>query len=226
VIKAKRDAFNAHHSRYEAWFTRHEAAYHCELLAIRALLPWQGLGLEIGVGSGRFAGPLGVRVGVDPSSEMLNYAAERGILSVEGIAEVLPFKNMVFDYALVVTTICFVDDPKAMLAEARRVLKPEGALVIGFVDRASPLGEHYLRHQAENVFYRDARFFSASEVEQLLGDTGFDKQIWGQTLSRPLNEIHEIEPFREGYGNGGFVVVSATQGRNMQAPRRAGKKDR
>ena len=53
--------------RYEAWFTRNPAAYHSELLAVRALLPWQGLGLEIGAGTGRFAAPLGVTVGVDPS---------------------------------------------------------------------------------------------------------------------------------------------------------------
>lgn len=39
----------------------------------------------------------------------------RDISGVQGIAEALPFRDAVFDYALVVTTICFVDDPKAML---------------------------------------------------------------------------------------------------------------
>ena len=51
-MKHKRDFFNTHHERYEAWFTHHQAAYHSELLAVRALLPWQGWGLEIGVGTG------------------------------------------------------------------------------------------------------------------------------------------------------------------------------
>jgi len=32
------------------------------LLAVRALLPWRGLGLDIGVGTGRFAAPLMVMV--------------------------------------------------------------------------------------------------------------------------------------------------------------------
>jgi hypothetical protein len=59
--------FDAHWSRYEAWFRTHEAAYLSELLALRAFVPWSGLGLEIGVGSGRFAAPLlGIRVGVEP----------------------------------------------------------------------------------------------------------------------------------------------------------------
>jgi len=210
-MKAKRDAFDAYHARYEAWFTHHEVAFHSELLAVRALLPWQGLGLEIGVGTGRFAFPLGVKVGVDPSMRMLDYAVERGVLGVQGIAEELPFKDAVFDFALVVTTICFVGDARAMLVEASRVLKPCAPLVIGFVDRDSKLGEYYLSHQAENVFYRDARFFSAPEVERILSDVGFEKQTWGQTLSKPLNQIREIDPFREGHGNGGFVVVSATR---------------
>ncbi|MEA1890248.1 MAG: SAM-dependent methyltransferase, partial [Pseudomonadota bacterium] len=56
--------FEAHHRRYDDWFVRHAAAYRSELLAVRALLPWHGLGLAIGVGTGRFAAPLGVQVGI------------------------------------------------------------------------------------------------------------------------------------------------------------------
>jgi ubiquinone/menaquinone biosynthesis C-methylase UbiE len=181
------------------------------LLAVRALLPWQGLGLEIGVGTGRFAAPLGISVGLDPSGEMLAYAAERGVSSIQGVAEDLPFKNAVFDYGLIVTTICFVDNPKAMLNEAHRVLKSKAPLVIGFVDRDSVLGQQYLAHQAESVFYREALFYSAPEVERLLGDTGYVDLVWGQTLSKPLKEIHEIEALSDGHGNGGFVVVRAVR---------------
>ena len=203
--------FNAYHERYEAWFRRHPAAYRSELLAVRALLPWQGLGLEIGVGTGRFAGPLGIGVGLDPSGAMLTYAIERGISGIQGIAEALPFKDAVFDYSLIITTICFVDDAKAMLSEARRVLKSGAFLVVGFVDRGSRLGQQYLARQHESVFYRKARFYSASEVEMLLGNAGFDKLVWGQTLANPLNEIQEIEPLWNGHGNGGFVVVRAVR---------------
>jgi len=203
--------FEAHHRRYDDWFVRHAAAYQSELLAVRLLLPWRGQGLAIGVGTGRFAAPLGVQVGIDPACEVLDYAANRGILTVQAIAEALPFSDSSFDYALSVTTICFVDDVTAMLTEAYRVLKPGGELVIGFIDRTSNLGQYYLAHQAGNVFYREATFYSADEVEQLLRDTGFTDPVWVQTLSKTLEEIREIEPLRAGYGQGSFVVVKVNR---------------
>ncbi len=102
--------FDIHHRRYDEWFVHHAAAYQSELLAVRALLPWRGLGLSIGVGTGRFAAPLGVRVGIDPARAVLSYAVKRGVTVVQGTAEALPFANNSFDYILSVTTICFVDD--------------------------------------------------------------------------------------------------------------------
>jgi ubiquinone/menaquinone biosynthesis C-methylase UbiE len=112
---AKIGPFEAHYERYEQWFETHQAAYASELLALRPLVPLVGQGIEIGVGTGRFAGPLGVSVGLDPSDAMLARAAARGIETVKGTAEALPFPDQAFDYALVVTTICFVDSPEKML---------------------------------------------------------------------------------------------------------------
>ena len=209
-FKPKTAPFDAHHQRYEAWFEKHEAAYISELLALRPFVPWQGKGLEIGVGSGRFAGPLGVQVGVDPSPAMLTHAMERGIEVVQGVAENLPFADHSFDYALIITTICFVNSPVNMLTEARRVLKPGGRVVIGFIDRESDLGQHYLAHQAESVFYRAATFYSADEVEKLLLEAGFSIDNWGQTLARPLPETQQIEPLQAGRGHCAFVVVAAS----------------
>ncbi|MBI4522256.1 MAG: class I SAM-dependent methyltransferase [Deltaproteobacteria bacterium] len=210
------EPFVIHHVRYDDWFERHRAAYLSELLAVRALLPWEGQGLEIGVGTGRFAGPLGVKFGIDPAGEMLGYARARGVSVAGAVAEGLPFLDAVFHYALVVTTICFVDDARAMLREIARVLRPGGKVVIGLIDRESPLGQDYVTHQAENVFYREATFYSAAEVEALLKETGFSHLVWVQTLSMPLSQIHEIEPTSAGTDRGAFLVVRA------QAPSKIG----
>jgi SAM-dependent methyltransferase len=203
------EPFIRYHCRYDDWFERHQPAYVSELLAVRVLLPLQGQGLEVGVGTGRFAGPLGVKFGIDPAGETLIYAQARGVKAARAVAEALPFSDAVFDYALVVTTICFVDDARAMLCEIARVLKPGGKIIIGLIDRESPLGQHYVAHQTENVFYRAATFYSAAEVETLLKETGFGHLVWVQTLSTPLAETHEIEPISRGTGRGSFIVVRA-----------------
>lgn len=96
-----------------------------------------------------------------------------------------------------------------MLAEAHRVLKRQGSLIIGFIDRESRLGQRYVEHQAENLFYREATFYSAEEVSSLLVESGFDVENWVQTLSQSPELMREVETTRSGRGHGAFVVVRA-----------------
>jgi SAM-dependent methyltransferase len=212
---ARTAPFDAHPQRYDDWFEIHRDAYVSELLALRAFVPLAGRGLEIGVGTGRFAVPLGARVGVDPSDEMLARAKARGIEVFEGVAEALPFDGASFDFALVITTICFVDSAEKMIDETRRVLRPGGKVVLGFIDRETGLGRDYLASQADNVFYRDATFYSCAEVEEVLRGGGFRDLAWAQTLCRPVAEVREIEPARSGTGTGAFVAVEATRGETL-----------
>jgi SAM-dependent methyltransferase len=205
----KVDPFEEHTERYDEWFEQNEYAYESELAALRHLFPSSGYGVEIGVGSGRFAAPLGVEVGVDPSKAMMAYASERGIDAVRGVAEALPLKNDSFDAALLVTTICFVDDIPETLAEADRVLGPDGTLVVGFIDKDSQLGRVYQEMQDENPFYRDAVFVSTDELVAELEAAGFTDFEFAQTIYDELPEIDEREPIRSGYGDGSFVVISA-----------------
>jgi len=203
--------FEEHTDRYEGWFEQHEAAYRSELDALRRLVPTTGDGIEIGVGSGRFAAPLGIGVGLDPSHEMLRYARERGIEVVRGVAEALPFGDATFDTALIVTTICFVDDVPRTLAEAERVLAPDGTLVIGYIDEDSPVGAIYQETKADNPFYREATFVSTDELVDALEDAGFTEFEFVQTIYHPPDEIDGPEPIEEGYGDGSFVGIGATR---------------
>jgi len=67
--------------------------YLSELEAVRSMLPVDGTGIEIGVGTGRFAAPLGIKLGLEPSKSMASLARQRGIEVVEGEAEALPFED-------------------------------------------------------------------------------------------------------------------------------------
>ncbi|MDE2007468.1 MAG: class I SAM-dependent methyltransferase [Rhodospirillales bacterium] len=211
-------AFESGVARYERWFAVHGPAFRAELAALRAAMPTPGFALEVGVGTGRFALPLGVAVGLDPAGAMLATARARGILCARGVAEALPFRDGCFDHVLVVTTICFVDDPRAMLAEIRRVLRPGGAAVLGFVDRETALGQFYLANRERSAFYKEATFYSAAEIAALLVETGFANAEWRQTLAGPIDTVTEHEPVLRGTGQAAFVAVRARRGDHTDPP--------
>ena len=204
------EPFERHTDRYERWFESHEHAYESELSAVGELLPEPGRALEIGVGSGRFAAPLGIQHGLDPARAMLVRARERGIDVVRGTAEALPYQAGCFGAAVIVTTICFVDDVPRTLAEARRVLEPGGRVVIGFVDRESPLGRRYETHREKNPFYREATFLSTAELADAMRTAGFTDLEFVQTVFNPPEELTEPDPVEPGYGEGSFVAVAGT----------------
>ncbi len=192
--------------RYDAWFQKHEGLYRLELKALRMLMPEPCLAIEVGMGSGKFAAPLGIRFGIEPSMTMAKRAKASGLEPVLGIAENLPIRDTSTDLVLLVTTICFVDDITATFLEVRRILKPRGSVLIGFVDKDSHLGEKYLERKDKNIFYKEATFFSGSEVLSLLQDTGFEKFQMVQTILPDDDTLSKVE---DGYGKGGFVVIRA-----------------
>ncbi len=66
----KVNAFDKNARRYEEWRDEHPFAYLSELDALKELLPMHGSGIEIGIGSGKFALPLGIKQGIGPSRSM------------------------------------------------------------------------------------------------------------------------------------------------------------
>jgi SAM-dependent methyltransferase len=207
----KIEPFEQYRDQYEAWFENHALAYDAELRAVRMLLPERATGLEIGIGTGRFAAALHICLGIEPAHAMRTLAQARGLDVIGGVAEALPFQDQRFDFVLMVTTLCFVDDVERAFREAWRVLKPGGCFVNGFVDRASFLGQLYQRYKDQNVFYKEARFYSVAEVLALLTTTRFQHTTCCQTVFHNLDEITDPEPVEPGYGEGAFVVVKAVK---------------
>ncbi|MCF8232641.1 MAG: class I SAM-dependent methyltransferase [Bacteroidales bacterium] len=194
---------------YENWFEENQAIYESELQALRTLLPKGKQVVEIGVGSGRFAAPLDIRTGVEPSAQMRKLARQRGIDAREGVAENLPLNDSQFDFALMVTTICFLDDIEKAFREVQRILKPAGEFIIGFIDRESDVGQTYQQYKNESAFYSIATFYSVDEIISYLKKTGFRDFEFVQTIFRNLPEIKEPEPVKTGYGEGSFVGINA-----------------
>ena len=205
--------FDEHTEKYDGWFEgkKGKILYENELKTFKVAT--KGLAsensLEIGVGTGKFAQPLGVGYGVDPSIQALKKAKERGIEVIQGVAENLPFISEAFDVVYIIVAICFVEDPERTLREAHRVLSEDGKLVIGYIDRDSDWGEFYIRKKEEgHVFYRNVNFYSTNEMLDFLEKTGFFvENIYSTLFQKPSNNPFEEEP-RRGKG-GGFVVLVA-----------------
>jgi SAM-dependent methyltransferase len=89
---------------------------------------------DVGGGTGNYALALkreGWRpIVVDPSPEMLARAIAKGLEVARANAEQLPFDNESFDAVTMISMLHHVDDRNAALAEARRVLRSGGNLVL------------------------------------------------------------------------------------------------
>jgi len=108
-------------------------------LTVQALRQARGDVLEIGFGAGRtvplYPDTVTRLAAVEPSGGLSRIAAQRVAGSRFPIqmhqlkGERLPFQEASFDTVVIILTLCTVDDPAKVLAEARRVLKPDGVLL-------------------------------------------------------------------------------------------------
>ena len=133
-------AFDQHATSYEQWYStprgrRADQAERGLLAWLLSSVPDARSVLEIGCGTGHFAGWLARRglrvVGLDRSPAMLAEMRQRHPLAapVLGDAHQLPFRQGAVDLTLFVTTLEFLGDPQAALAEACRVSR-SGVIVL------------------------------------------------------------------------------------------------
>lgn len=198
---------------YDGWFDGEGSLiFFIEVQALKSLLPflpkpW----LEIGVGSGRFAQALGIETGIDPSSKLLRMARKRGINAFLGRGEKELFDEESFGTVFLIVTLCFLNSPLKALKEARRILIPDGKIVLGIIAKESPWGKLYQQKKEEgNQFYRYANFYSCAEAIRHLGQAGFITERVISTLFQSPGEVHRAEEQREGYSpDAGFTVIVA-----------------
>jgi ubiquinone/menaquinone biosynthesis C-methylase UbiE len=181
--------------------------------ALLALVP-DGAGrlLDIGTGTGRvlelLAPQVSHGVGVDASKAMLALARSR--LARAGVAHCsvrladmyrLPLASSSFDLAVVQMVLHYAEDPPGVLAEAARVLRPGGSLIV--ID----LAHHDRGDLAARLAHRWPGFTDAA-MRSLLEDAGLRKgepvsiepaaaltiRIWPATRAAdaPIAQPHEL----------------------------------
>jgi len=173
-LSMPQDVFEEYAKDYDRWFDEHRDVYLSELARIRTVLPpLDNRSIEVGVGSGRFAAPLGITLGIEPSRALGLMARDRGIEILRGRAEDLPIKERSCSSVLLVTVLCFLDNPTLALREIHRILIPDGFIIVAFIIRGGRIHQKYIQDGTKGKFLSRARFYSPEEVVALLKDTRF-----------------------------------------------------
>jgi len=172
--------FEAHAGEWDAIRSLHVAESEVETAMIDVLRDAPvGRMIDIGTGTGRmievFAGLATTALGIDRSSEMLRLA--RAKISAQGLSNAelrqadlysLPMPDGDADVAIIHHVLHFAQQPGAAIAEAARVLRPGGRLLIA----------DFARHHREELRTRDAHVrlgFSDAQIDGWFESAGLAK---------------------------------------------------
>jgi ubiquinone/menaquinone biosynthesis C-methylase UbiE len=170
----------------------------CERLLFGGGREWvcsraQGEVLEVAIGTGRNLAhyPKGVSLtGIDLSQAMLEVAHDRARkLSIEadlrvGDATALPFPDESFDTVVMTLALCTIPDDQAAIAEASRVLRSSGRLVLLEHVRSPVLPVRVVQRVLDPLFVRFEGDHLVREPLEYLEEHGFrveqlERSKWG-----------------------------------------------
>jgi ubiquinone/menaquinone biosynthesis C-methylase UbiE len=167
--------------------------------------------IEIGIGSGRFAQRLNIQYGLDPAIEQLEIANKRNIIVLQGIGELLPFKDGYFRTVFMIATLCFVKSVLKVFSEATRILKNDGHLILGTIPAKGRWGRLYeKKRQADHPFYKNATFYDFNQLEASLKAAGFSIINVMSTLMQQPDKVNVVETPKHGFiEDSGFIAIHA-----------------
>jgi len=140
--------------------------------------------LDLAGGTGRAARAIAAPVGpgrapeafvIDASRAMLGRAADRGTAAVQGDAGRLPIRDAAVDAVVVLDALHHLPDPESALAEATRVLRPGGVLVIREFDPATLRGRALVA--AERAVGFDSTFRGPDEWATAVSTAGLASTV-------------------------------------------------
>ncbi len=173
------EIFDNEAKSYDTWYTTPLGRFVDELETLAVMETLQPKSseiiLDVGCGTGNYAIKLAQRgcivVGIDISEEMLAIARKKcqelnlRIELLNANAESIPFADNYFDSVVSIATFEFIRNPQKALEEMFRVVKSNGKIVVGFINRESPWGELYLSEEFRTkTIFKYAYLFSKSEI--------------------------------------------------------------
>jgi SAM-dependent methyltransferase len=146
--------------------------------------------LDIGCGTGRFAGPLAACfsaevVGVDPSAKMLAQARHDPCVHlVQGHGEHIPLRDRTVD--LVFTSMAYhhFKQPNVVAAECRRVLRPGGSLFVRTGVRERMASYPWAPFFPDAIPVGERRLPSVSDICAVFVSAGFRSAFVGEMVQQ------------------------------------------
>ncbi len=207
--------FNKTADRYDKFYDTEygKKVDQLEKQLVSRLLQGTGRGktLEIGCGTGHwtlFFKELGFKItGIDIAEKMLEIARQK-LPDTECLvadATALPFDNESFDNVFTITTFEFIEAQDKAFAQAFRVLKKGGYFLIGGLNLNSELGQN----KANDETFRDAKFFTAEQLQEILSNFGKIVEIDGCVIieNGQIIDNEQILPRQDRLKNGAFLAA-------------------
>jgi len=136
--------------------------------------------VEVGCGTGHWLAELrgGDRrvVGIDPSWEMLRHAARNAEHAslIRGVADAMAIRSSATDRVFCINAFHHFPDKTGFVAEARRVLRDGGALMIVGLDPHTGMDQWWVYDYFPSTLRIDrARYASTPAIREMLADARF-----------------------------------------------------
>ncbi len=185
--EGSRESFNKQAERYDSsYYGKHGKKLHDSVLRKLDQLSFDKL-LDVGCGTGNLLSLISSKyevtiAGVDLSPDMLEIArdklGEKADLRV-GDSEDLPFDDESFNAVTCTDSFHHYPHPGNVLLEFKRVLKPEGYIIIADISVPKPfrqLGNLLIPFTKDG----DVRIYSEAEIRELVVNSGFKGVEWEQ----------------------------------------------
>lgn len=141
----------------------------------------------------------------------MDITKRRGLRVEKASGESLPFKDESFGAVFLLFTLCFVEDSERVLSEARRVVKKDGGLIVGIINRESPRGKLYMKKKSEgHPIYKYAHFYNANKVAGMIEKAGMAVEAYSSTLCQlPSDKLYKEPVHKKLINDAGFICFLA-----------------
>jgi demethylmenaquinone methyltransferase/2-methoxy-6-polyprenyl-1,4-benzoquinol methylase len=133
--------------------------------------------LDVGGGPGRALRVVDapVRAVVDPAGGMVRQARRHGLGAVRADGACLPVRTASVDAVLVTDALHHVGDQRGLLAEAARVLRPGGVLLVREFDPTTLRGRGLVA--AERLVGFDSTFYPPDRLASMVAEAGLTASV-------------------------------------------------